>query len=110
MAWQRVALVAGANKGIGFAVARGLLEDGILVYLGARDAARGARAAAAPTGTGPGARFVQLEVTDTASIAAAAGRIDREEGVLDILVNNAGIVMRPVHAPSETPVRHCAPW
>jgi NAD(P)-dependent dehydrogenase (short-subunit alcohol dehydrogenase family) len=101
---QRVALVTGANKGIGFAIARGLLEQGIVVYLGARDAGRGERAAAALAGAGPGARFVHLDVTDPASIAAAAGRIDREEGVLDILVNNAGIVVRPVHPPSQTPV------
>jgi NAD(P)-dependent dehydrogenase (short-subunit alcohol dehydrogenase family) len=104
VAGRRVALVTGANKGIGFAVARGLLEHGVVVYLGARDAGRGDRATAALAATGPGARFVQLDVTDPASIAAAAGRIDREEGVLDILVNNAGIVVRPVHPPSETPV------
>jgi NAD(P)-dependent dehydrogenase (short-subunit alcohol dehydrogenase family) len=102
---QRVALVTGANKGIGFAIARGLLEQGITVYLGARDAARGERAAAALAGKGPGARFVHLDVTGPASIAAAADRVDRDEGVLDILVNNAGIVVRPVHPPSQTPVQ-----
>jgi NAD(P)-dependent dehydrogenase (short-subunit alcohol dehydrogenase family) len=101
---QRVALVTGANKGIGFAIARGLLSQGIVVYLGARDAARGERAAAELAGTGPGARFVHLDVTDPASAAAAADRIDREQGVLDILVNNAGIVVRPVLPPSQTPV------
>lgn len=101
---QRVALVTGANKGIGFAVAQGLLEQGVVVYLGARDRARGDRAATALSGTGSGARVVHLNVTDPASIAAAADRIDREEGVLDILVNNAGVVVRPVHPPSETSV------
>jgi len=90
--------VTGANKGIGFAIARGLLDLGLVVYLGARDAARGARAAA-----GTGARFVHLDVTEPASLEAAAERIDREEGVLDILVNNAGIV-GPVAPPSQTPV------
>jgi NAD(P)-dependent dehydrogenase (short-subunit alcohol dehydrogenase family) len=100
---RRVALVTGANKGIGLAVVQGLLEQGVVVYLGARDPARGERAAAL-AGTGPAARFVQMDVTDPASIATAAARIDREEGVLDILVNNAGIVVRPVHAPSETSV------
>jgi NAD(P)-dependent dehydrogenase (short-subunit alcohol dehydrogenase family) len=97
---QRVAMVTGANKGIGFAIVRGLLELGLVVYLGARDAERGERAAAEVAG----ARFVHLDVTDPASIAAAAERIDREQGVLDILVNNAGIVVRPVLAPSETTV------
>ena len=100
----RVALVTGANKGIGFAVAHGLLNLGITVYLGARDAARGQRAAAALADEGTGARFVQLDVTDAASIAAAANRIDCEEGVLDILVNNAGIVVDPVRRPSKTTV------
>jgi NAD(P)-dependent dehydrogenase (short-subunit alcohol dehydrogenase family) len=104
VAEQRVALVTGANKGIGFAIARGLLEQGIVVYLGARDAARGERAAAALAHAGPGARFVHLDVTDSASIAAAAGSIDREQSLLDILVNNAGIVVQPVHSPSQTPV------
>jgi NAD(P)-dependent dehydrogenase (short-subunit alcohol dehydrogenase family) len=97
---QRVALVTGANKGIGFAIARGLLGQGIVVYLAARDPARGETAAATL-----GARFVRLDVTDSASIAAAAERIDREEGVLDILVNNAGIVVHPVNPPSETSVQ-----
>jgi NAD(P)-dependent dehydrogenase (short-subunit alcohol dehydrogenase family) len=100
---QRVALVTGANKGIGFAIARGLLDQGIVVYLGARDAARGERAAAELAGAGLGARFVHLDVTDPESAAAAAGRIDREQGVLDILVNNAGVV-GPVLPPSQTPV------
>ena len=105
MVEQRVALVTGANKGIGFAIARGLLAQGVaVVYLGARDAARGASAAAALAGAGSGARFVQLDVTDPVSIAAAADRIERAEGVLDILVNNAGIV-GPVHPPSQTSVR-----
>lgn len=102
---QHVALVTGANKGIGFATARGLLEQGLVVYLGARDAVRGDRAAAALKAAGPRARFVRLDVTDSTSIAAAADRIHREEGVLDILVNNAGIVVRPVHPPSQTPVQ-----
>lgn len=102
MVEQRVALVTGANKGIGFAVVQGLLEEGMVVYLSARDTARGERAAAALSGTGSGARFLRMDVTDPASIATAASRIDREEGVLDILVNNAGIVVRPVSPPSKT--------
>lgn len=78
MTEQRVALVTGANKGIGFAIARALLGQGIVVYLGARDAARGERAAAELAGAGPGARFVHLDVTDPASAADQNGH----QGVL----------------------------
>lgn len=78
------------------------------MYLGARDAGRGRRAAAALAGIGADARFVHLDVTDPASIAAAAGQIHRQEGVLDILVNNAGIVVCPVHPSSQTSVPE--PW
>ena len=79
-----IALVTGANKGIGKEIVRQLAEAGLTVYAGSRDAARGERAVAE---IGGGARLVVLDVTDEASIAAAA----REIGALDILVNNAGI-------------------
>jgi NAD(P)-dependent dehydrogenase (short-subunit alcohol dehydrogenase family) len=82
-----VTLITGANKGIGLETARQLTQLGHTVYLGARDAERGAKAAAEL-----GARFVQLDVTDDASVAAALASIDAEEGHLDILVNNAGIL------------------
>ncbi|PWC06266.1 SDR family NAD(P)-dependent oxidoreductase [Mycetocola zhujimingii] len=81
-----VALVTGANRGIGFETARQLVELGHLVYIGARDAERGGEAAASL-----GARFVQLDVTDDLSVANALGTIGDVEGQLDILVNNAGI-------------------
>jgi NAD(P)-dependent dehydrogenase (short-subunit alcohol dehydrogenase family) len=81
-----VTLITGANKGIGFETARQLVELGHVVYVGARDAERGERAA-----TASGARFVQLDVTDDASVAGALATIDAEEGRLDVLVNNAGI-------------------
>jgi NAD(P)-dependent dehydrogenase (short-subunit alcohol dehydrogenase family) len=79
-----VALVTGANSGIGFAIAQQLLAQGITVWVGARDPERGQRAT---TMLGTGAYAVQLDVTDADSIAAAAAHI----GELDILVNNAGI-------------------
>ncbi|SFR27912.1 NAD(P)-dependent dehydrogenase, short-chain alcohol dehydrogenase family [Lentzea waywayandensis] len=82
-----VTLITGANKGIGFETARQLLELGHVVYVGARDTERGEKAAAEL-----GARFVQLDVTDDASVAAALATIDAEEGRLDVLVNNAGIL------------------
>jgi NAD(P)-dependent dehydrogenase (short-subunit alcohol dehydrogenase family) len=82
-----ITLITGANKGIGFETARQLLELGHVVYVGARDTERGEKAAAEL-----GARFVQLDVTDDASVAAALAAIDAEEGRLDVLVNNAGIL------------------
>ncbi|WP_104106221.1 SDR family NAD(P)-dependent oxidoreductase [Nocardioides sp. 616] len=82
-----VTLITGANKGIGFETARQLIELGHTVYVGARDAERGAKAAAEL-----GASFVQLDVTDDASVAAALARIEDVEGRLDVLVNNAGIL------------------
>ncbi|MFD8803994.1 SDR family NAD(P)-dependent oxidoreductase [Streptomyces sp. NPDC059597] len=82
-----ITLITGANKGIGYETARQLLAAGHVVYVGARDADRGEKAAAAL-----GARFVQLDVTDDASVRDALRRIDAEEGRLDVLVNNAGIL------------------
>ena len=78
-------LITGANRGLGYEAARRLLAEGHDVWIGARDAGR-ARAAAEALG----ARFVQLDVTDEESIAAAADTIRAETG-LDVLVNNAGI-------------------
>lgn len=91
---RKVALVTGANKGIGKAIVRGLAEAGFVVYLGARDAARGTIAAAELEEVGD-VRFVQLDVTDEASVTAAAQRIASEVGKLDALVNNAGISSAP---------------
>ncbi|MGX1913844.1 SDR family NAD(P)-dependent oxidoreductase [Streptomyces phaeochromogenes] len=82
-----VTLITGANKGIGFETARQLLELGHVVYIGARDVERGKKAAAAL-----GAQFVQLDVTDDASVSSALATIDAAEGRLDVLVNNAGIL------------------
>ena len=76
-------LITGANKGLGHEAARRLIAAGHDVWVGARDAARGQAAA-----DELGARFVQLDVTDDASVAAAVERV----GNLDVLVNNAGIV------------------
>ncbi|MCP2341694.1 SDR family NAD(P)-dependent oxidoreductase [Actinomadura rupiterrae] len=81
-------LITGANKGLGYETARRLVEAGHTVYVGARDPQRGREAAAKL-----GARFVQLDVTDQASVDAAAKTIEADGG-LDVLVNNAGIESR----------------
>lgn len=83
-----VALVTGANKGIGLQIATDLASHGFTVLVGARDLRRGETAAASVAAD---AVAVRIDVTDQESIAAAAERIRREFGRLDVLVNNAGI-------------------
>ncbi len=90
-----VALVTGANKGIGYQTARLLGELGHNVLIGARDPEAGRRAEAALREGGADARFVPLEVTDAASIGQAAKHVEETFGRLDILVNNAGIARPP---------------
>jgi NAD(P)-dependent dehydrogenase (short-subunit alcohol dehydrogenase family) len=85
---NRVALITGANQGVGLQVAKELVVNGLTVFVGSRDFERGETAA---RGIGAGAIALQLDVTDTASIAAAAERLRTEVGHLDLLVNNAGI-------------------
>jgi NAD(P)-dependent dehydrogenase (short-subunit alcohol dehydrogenase family) len=90
---SKVALVTGANKGIGLEIARQLGQQGMTVLLGARDAARGIAAANALREVGLDAHFVQIDVTDVAQIAALPGTLEADYGCLDILVNNAGIAL-----------------
>ncbi len=86
---QPIALVTGANRGIGREVARQLVQDhGHKVYVGSRDLEKG-RAAAAQIG--PNATAVQLDVSDEASILAAFAEVEATDGHLDVLVNNAGV-------------------
>jgi NAD(P)-dependent dehydrogenase (short-subunit alcohol dehydrogenase family) len=82
-------LITGANKSLGFETARRLVETGHTVLIGARDQERG-RAAAVSLG----ARFVQIDVTDDASVKAAAADVAAHEGAIDVLVNNAGVLGR----------------
>jgi NAD(P)-dependent dehydrogenase (short-subunit alcohol dehydrogenase family) len=86
-----IALITGANKGIGLATARRLGELGWTVLAGARDEARGRQAEQELRQAGADARFVSLDVTDPESIATAAQWIEAEYGRLDALINNAGI-------------------
>ena len=83
-----VALVTGANQGIGLQIAKDLVAHGFTVLVGSRNLKRGEAAAKE---VGPDARALQLDVTDQASIAAAAERVRKELGRLDVLVNNAAI-------------------
>ena len=87
----KVALVTGANKGIGLETARQLGRQGITVLIGARDAAKGEEAAKSLTSEGIDARALMLDVTDDASIHAAVAQVAQEFGHLDILINNAGL-------------------
>ena len=101
--YKQVALVTGANKGIGYEVARQLGQThGMTVLVGARDAARGQEAADKLSALGIDARVVQLDVTDRASVDAAAKQIERDfGGKLDVLVNNAGVSLEYA-PPSQT--------
>ena len=85
---MQIALVTGANQGIGLQIAKDLVGHGLTVLVGSRDLGRGEAAAQE---IGQGAVAVQLDVTDHASIAAAAARIQAEFGRLDLLIQNAAI-------------------
>lgn len=89
---KKVALITGANKGIGKEVARQLAQTGIRVYAGARDEKRGRTTVEGLSGQGLDVQFLQLDVTDMDSIEEAAIKITEEVGYLNILINNAGIV------------------
>jgi NAD(P)-dependent dehydrogenase (short-subunit alcohol dehydrogenase family) len=88
---QRIALVTGANRGIGFAIAEQLARRELTVILGCRDAEKGAQARTQLVNQGLDVHDTLLDVTDATSIQAALGRIRDTFGRLDVLVNNAGI-------------------
>lgn len=88
----RIALITGANKGIGREIARQLAEAGVTVIIGARDPERGQAVADDLAARGLKAEAIRIDLTDGDSISAAAETIRDRHGRLDILVNNAGIV------------------
>lgn len=89
-----VALVTGANRGIGLQIAKDLVAHGFAVVIGSRDLERGKEAAEE---VGPGAHAIQLDVTDQASITAAAEQLRGGFGRLDLLVQNAAIMTTEEH-------------
>lgn len=89
---EKIILVTGANKGIGFEVSRQLARTGALVLMGARDAARGEGAAAKLRAEGSNVRYVPADLERATESATALARlIESEFGHLDVLINNAGI-------------------
>ncbi|MFL9877655.1 SDR family oxidoreductase [Herbaspirillum rhizosphaerae] len=102
---KRIALVTGANKGIGKETVKQLAQLGYTVYLGSRDKQRGldAQEELRATSTTTDVRWLSLDVTDEESIHNAAKTIEQEVGRLDVLVNNAGISIEKL-APSKATV------
>lgn len=90
---KKVALITGANKGIGLETARQLGKLGVTVLVGARDVAKGEAAVAELKKDGVDAKAIKLDVNDAADYAAVAKEIEASYGVLDILVNNAGVML-----------------
>lgn len=90
---NKVALITGANKGIGFETARCLGKQGVTILVGARNKDRGQEAEAKLRSEGVDAHFLELEVTNPNSVAGAAREIKELYGKLDILINNVGVVL-----------------
>ena len=101
---SRTALITGANKSIGLALARALGEQGVRVWLACRDAERGQAAAAQLRDEGIDATALVLDVTNDASVAQAVAQVAAATPVLDVLVNNAGIHNDANLPPSQYPV------
>src|SRR5471032_1849661 len=89
---SKTALITGANKGIGFEIARQLGERGFHVFLTARDAERGKAVAAKLAKAGANITFLRLDVTDPRSVKSMAAALARKAEHLDVLVNNAAIL------------------
>ena len=89
----KIALVTGANKGIGFAVAEALARDNWQVLLGARDRNRGLKATEQLLAEGHAVEYVELDVTDQSTVSAAASEVRSLVGHIDVLVNNAGGIL-----------------
>lgn len=93
MSTDKVALITGANKGIGLETARQLAQKKITVLVGARDLAKGEEAVAELRKEGLEARALEIDVSKSESIRRAAEQVEKDFGKLDILVNNAGVML-----------------
>jgi len=89
----KIALITGANKGIGLETARQLGKLGVTILVGARDLAKGEEAVEVLRGVGVDARAIKLDVDSEADRDAAVKSIEKEFGRLDILINNAGVML-----------------
>src|ERR1700744_2039506 len=102
---MKTVLITGANKSIGFETARQLLREGYFVYLGSRDAQKGAAAVGQLNAEGlTQVESLPIDVVDTASIAAARDRVAQQSGSLDVLINNAGMLGVVPQPADTTPV------
>lgn len=101
MTKKRHALVTGANKGIGLAIAKGLAEFGMTVWMGMRDRARGEEAVSRLRDQGLDVRFLRLDVADDTSVKNAFSALEAGTNALDVLVNNAGIASDTARLPSQ---------
>lgn len=90
---QKIALITGANRGIGFETARQLGKQGIKVLIGARSEEKGLEAESALKNEGLDVEYIGIDVDNAASHASAAAEIEEKYGKLDILINNAGIFL-----------------
>lgn len=98
---KNVALVTGANRGLGFEISHQLAQQGVRVVMGVRDATKGQVAANQLLQAGFDVEFQCLDVTDTKSIEIIRSYLDQRYGKLDILINNAGICLDSGQQPSE---------
>ena len=98
-----IALVTGANRGLGFEIARQLLARGLRVVLTGRDEAATSRALEALGAAGKNALAVRLDVTDPASIAAARRTAEERLGPVDVVVNNAAVLIHETDEPLSIP-------
>lgn len=102
---SKIALITGANKGIGFETARQLGKKGFIVLMAARNKSLGEKAAADLKEEGVNAHFIELDPTNSESIKAAAKQVESDYGMLDILINNAGTMVEgDSAAPADVPV------
>ena len=90
---QKIALVTGANRGLGREVSLRLADLGHHVIVTARSASAAAAVAREITATGGSATFARIDLADRSTFVEAAGVVEREFGRLDVLVNNAGVMM-----------------